>query len=105
MPSPFPGMDPFLENQEWEDFHGRFNTAISEVLNRSINPDYFVRIERRVYVEHVGADIETMRRADVSIVARNTGPAAGLQVGRQESIRWRPVRRGVVRGRQCRLCS
>ena len=29
MPSPFPGMDPFLEGPEWEDFHTRFNTAIA----------------------------------------------------------------------------
>lgn len=21
MPSPFPGMDPFIENQRWSDFH------------------------------------------------------------------------------------
>lgn len=22
MPSPFPGMDPFIESQRWQDFHG-----------------------------------------------------------------------------------
>lgn len=32
MPSPFPGMDPFLESQTWRDFHTEFITAIRAVL-------------------------------------------------------------------------
>lgn len=68
MPSPFPGMDPFLENQEWEDFHAKLNTAISDALSPSVEPNYVVRVERRVYVEHVSGD-EQQRRADVAIVA------------------------------------
>lgn len=51
MPSPFPGMDPFLESQEWEDFHTRLITAFSDRLSPKIEPDYLVRVERRVYVE------------------------------------------------------
>lgn len=56
MPSPFPGMDPFLECQEWEDFHTRFNTVLSDSLASRIGPRYVVRVERRVYVEGYGAD-------------------------------------------------
>ena len=56
MPSPFPGMDPFLESQEWEDFHTRLITAFSERLSPKIEPDYLVRVERRVYVEAVGGE-------------------------------------------------
>lgn len=51
MPSPFPGMDPFLENQEWEDFHTTFNTVLRERLATGLEPEYLVRVERRVYVE------------------------------------------------------
>ena len=51
MPSPFPGMDPFLEGPEWEDFHATFNTVLRELLSPTIEPDYVVRVERRVYVE------------------------------------------------------
>jgi hypothetical protein len=29
MPSPFPGMDPFLEGAEWEDFHTRYNLSLN----------------------------------------------------------------------------
>ena len=52
MPSPFPGMDPYLEIQEWEDFHTSFNTVVKEVLAPKVEPRYVVRVERRVYVEH-----------------------------------------------------
>ena len=71
MRSPFPGMDPFLEGQEWEDFHTRFNTAISDQLASKLEPRYFARLERRVYLER---DIEDQpdqpqwRRADLAIV-------------------------------------
>lgn len=30
MSSPFPGMDPYIESQEWEDFHSTFNTVVRE---------------------------------------------------------------------------
>jgi hypothetical protein len=52
MPSPFPGMDPFLEPQLWEDFHNAAIVVMREQLTASIGDGYAVRIERRVYVEH-----------------------------------------------------
>jgi len=71
-------MDPFLESQEWEDFHTRLITAFSDRLSPKIEPDYLVRVERRVYVESVGGEPESMRRADIAIVAVDAGPASGL---------------------------
>jgi hypothetical protein len=79
MKSKFPGMDPFLEAQEWEDFHTRLMTAFSDRLSPSVEPDYLVRVERRVYVEAVGVEPETMRRADIAVVAVDSGPASGLR--------------------------
>jgi hypothetical protein len=71
-------MDPFLEGEEWEDFHTRFNTAISDFLSPRIEPRYFVRIERRVYVEHIVGDDTGLRRADVAVLAdENEGPHFG----------------------------
>ena len=77
MKSKFPGMDPFLEAQEWEDFHTTFNTVLREHLGPTLEPDYLVRIERRIYVEAVGVEPESMRRADIAIVAVDSGPATG----------------------------
>lgn len=51
MPSPFPGMDPFLETQEWDDFHTTFTVVIAEFLSPHLAPRYIVRIARRMYVE------------------------------------------------------
>ena len=77
MPSPFPGMDPFLESQEWEDFHSRFNTALSDNLSTALRPDYFVRVERRVYLEQLDSDKESLHHLDVAVVADDAGPATG----------------------------
>lgn len=53
MPSPFPGMDPFIESQIWPDFHATFVPALREALMPRVRPRYEVRVERRVYLEHV----------------------------------------------------
>ena len=50
MPSPFPGLDPFLESQLWDDFHTRFVTIISDFLVPRVRPQYLVNVERYVYV-------------------------------------------------------
>lgn len=51
MPSPFPGMDPYLEDPAlWPDFHHEFITQMRAELNRILRPRYFVRVETRVYM-------------------------------------------------------
>ena len=67
MPSPFPGMDPFLEGDEWEDFHAAFIAEMRRALVPSLRPDYAVRTERRVYVEHP-LDDPKLIRPDVAIL-------------------------------------
>ena len=76
-------MDPFLENQEWEDFHTRFNTVVGEYLAPSLEPNYVVRVERRVYVEHLGGQ-EPPRRADVAVLW--TGDRGRASAGRSSAI-------------------
>lgn len=75
MPSPFPGVDPYIENQEWQDFHTRFNTVLSDLLAIRIEPRYVVRVERRVYVEHPTHPETEVRWADVAVLA--TGDRQG----------------------------
>jgi hypothetical protein len=51
MPSPFPGMDPFLEDPGlWPDVHHELISTIRGILNEVLKPKYYVRIEQRVYV-------------------------------------------------------
>jgi len=70
-------MDPFLEEQEWSDFDLTFNTVVREVLAPELRPDYLVRAERRVYLEHVGPEPCTFRVGDFAVIARDTSPAGG----------------------------
>ncbi len=45
MPSPFPGMNPYLEqNDVWEDFHGSFINHARDVLMELVGAHYFVKI-------------------------------------------------------------
>ena len=51
MPSPFPGMDPYLETpQLWPDVHHEIISQIRGALNPVLQPHYVARIELRVYV-------------------------------------------------------
>ncbi len=43
MPSPFPGMDPFIEGQAWQDFHTTFITVLREQLIPQVRPRYVVQ--------------------------------------------------------------
>jgi hypothetical protein len=53
MPSPFPGFDPFIEDQEWDDFQPSFNVVMSEMLAPELEPHYVARIATRRYIEHL----------------------------------------------------
>ena len=48
MPSPFPGMDPYLEAYLWPDFHQRLATEISRVLTPQLRPRYVARLAVRM---------------------------------------------------------
>ena len=49
MRSPFPGMDPYLEHQDfWSDFHNNLASEIQARLNQQILPNYVARTTRYV---------------------------------------------------------
>ena len=42
MPSPFPGVDPYIESPAlWSDFHNNLASEIQAQLNRRIQPRYY----------------------------------------------------------------
>ncbi len=52
MPSPFPGMDPFLEHPAFfPDLHGSMHVYIREALQASLPPPYFAVVKERLWVE------------------------------------------------------
>lgn len=51
MPTPFPGMDPYLERPErWHAVHTRLIVAMADALGPQVRPRYRVDIELRTYV-------------------------------------------------------
>ena len=79
MPSPFPGMNPYLEQPAaWQDFHQRLITYISETLVAQIRPGFFVKIEESVFIHEPDANErgKMFARPDVSVFERDGGGVA-----------------------------
>jgi len=54
MPSPFPGMDPYLEAPEhWRSFHHLLADEIMAQLNRTLSARYYADVEVRTMLEEV----------------------------------------------------
>ena len=52
MPSPFPGMDPYLEKRSiWPGLHLRLLYNISEALQQQVRPKYIANIGERIELE------------------------------------------------------
>jgi len=75
MPSPFPGMDPYLEHPAlWPDVHHGLIEELRNALAPRLRPRYRVTVEERVYVSDVEGPF-FIGRPDVAVVG--VGPAAG----------------------------
>lgn len=54
MPSPFPGMDPYIETPKiWSDFHNDLASEIRAQLNTMIQPRYVARLVPYVTYETI----------------------------------------------------
>lgn len=57
MPSPFPGMDPYLENPAvWSDFHSTFLMCVRAELNTMLPEHYVARWDRHVWIDEPDAE-------------------------------------------------
>jgi len=78
VPSPFPGMDPYLENPAiWPDLHVGLNAAIRAELNKRLPARYAARIDRYVWIHEPGADERTLLGKPDVYVAETTGSGSG----------------------------
>jgi uncharacterized protein DUF4058 len=75
MPSPFPGMDPYLEHPAlWPDVHNSLLAALRDALSPQVAPHYYVALERRTYLL-TPDDLVFVGRPDVAVVRRaESGP-------------------------------
>src|SRR5262245_2961849 len=79
MPSPFPGMDPYLEAPGiWPDFHERLANQTSGQLNRELPAPYYAKLEVRLETGIVEEEEGRHRIVpDVAVVRRPRPPAPG----------------------------
>ena len=51
MPSPFRGMNPFLEqNHVWQDFHDSFVPALRDAIMPQVRPQFVAKIGEHLYI-------------------------------------------------------
>jgi hypothetical protein len=93
MPSPFTGMDPFLEDPAiFPDLHDRLVTYLSESLNAHLPAPYYAGIASRVWLEvserRVEPDINVLR-PERSVSRGGTDAGGGVAVA--EAVQAEPV--------------
>lgn len=80
MPSPFPGMDPFLESH-WGDVHTRLTTYAADQLHEKLPGDLRVRIQEFIHLDESGQPRQHWA-PDVRVVEPPSGslprPEAGV---------------------------
>src|SRR5262245_7174752 len=74
MPSPFPGMDPYLETPAlWSDFHASFITYLRDALIACLPSNYEARIDEKVHLVEVSPPRKKLIEPDVAVTQR--GPS------------------------------
>lgn len=81
MPSPLPGMNPFIEQPElWSEFHSRMIVAIADALDDLLSRDYRVAVEKRVYLSQDDEQV-LIGIPDVAVTA-----APNTSLGKSSSV-------------------
>jgi hypothetical protein len=95
MPSPFPGMNPYLEQEDaWQDFHQSFIPLIREVLMGQVLPNYIVKVEEYLFIHELpGEERRLLGRSDVSVT-----PAPLATSGRTTRVLEAPARGRIFPG-------
>ena len=74
MPSPFPGMDPYLEKpSRWPDVHHELISATRAALKALIGRKYNVRIEERIYISSDNDPGRVVLVPDIHVSPRDEG--------------------------------
>ena len=85
MPSPFPGMNPYLEHPHfWADFHATFIPTLREALTEKVRPNYFVAVQEHVYIHESDGDQKLIGVPDVDIAfpatSNELAPSGGTAI-------------------------
>lgn len=87
MPSPFPGMNPYLEHPAvWPDFHDSFIYRMRSLLTPLVRPKYYVRMQEQVYLHELPEpEAKLVGRPDLTLTTSTQKPASERSVGMLES--------------------
>lgn len=74
MPSPFPGMNPYLEHPHvWHDFHEQFCVFCRMALLPALRPKYICQLEEHVYIHELPEGVRRfVGQGDVTIAESRT---------------------------------
>lgn len=106
MPSPFPGMDPYLENPEiWRGFHQSFAVEFTGQLNPVVGPKYFADIEVRFVAEEITIATTREMIADAAVVDRADEIASSVSGSSRSAVAIpeAPVRRTIASPERTKL--
>ena len=79
MPSPFPGMDPYIESWIWGDFHGRMIVNLHDQLNPRLPKRYIVSTDLYIWREEV-SDLGRQMLGGPDLFVADRSPAAQVEV-------------------------
>jgi len=76
MPSPFPGMNPYLERASvWKDFHNAFLMSVRISLAAQVDPEYYVGTEEHIYIHEWPVAIGLADAAIAELSRSKKGPS------------------------------
>ena len=81
MPSPFPGMNPYLERPaRWRGVHGSFLFCLRAALTPQLVPRYYAEVEESLYIDPDGDDRHLFAIGDATVGEPRNGAAGGPAV-------------------------
>lgn len=78
MPSPFPGMDPFIEGSLWQSFHNQYVPALGQSLVPQLGPGYAMDVAQDIYLVRDDGISET-REPDIAVVHDRREASASVE--------------------------
>ena len=92
MKSPFPGMDPYLEDPAfWPDFHAAFITYCRDYINERLPEHYEARLDERLTVLEPIADHSATVIPDVTVSGTGARKPGTLQTATASTATLEPV--------------
>jgi hypothetical protein len=87
MPSPFPGMNPYLEQDDcWQDFHQTYVKELRDRIVSLVGSGYVVKLESHIYVHELGVGTrQLVGRTDVGVSRKGHRPSTDAAVAALEA--------------------